>query len=67
MEALKLNSNYQVLINELNNLLKVVENTIYDENVDFNAKNSLIIKRNTIKNFIELPNDLISALWIENN
>jgi hypothetical protein len=36
------------------------EALIFDENVPLAKKESLIVKRNTIKNFIELPDDLIN-------
>ena len=38
----------------------LTEQMIFDENLEHNKKESLIIKRNTLKNFIELPNDLIT-------
>ena len=45
---------------ELERLNNNVESQIFDENIPHEKKLSLIIKRNTIKNFIELPDDLIN-------
>jgi hypothetical protein len=60
LEALKTNQNYQVLVNELKSLQSNVENLIFDESTDEKSLKALIIKRNTIKNFIELPDDVIN-------
>lgn len=37
-----------------------IEANIFNENTSHDKKESLIVKRNTIKNFIELPDDLIN-------
>lgn len=59
LERLKLNSDYQYLCTHLQDMKEVTERMIYDESLEHRVKESLIIKRNTIKNFIELPEDLI--------
>lgn len=59
MEALKLNPQYQVLVSELESVRSSIESQVFDENIPFERKRELIIKRNAIKNFIELPDDLL--------
>lgn len=59
MEALKQNPQYQVLVKELESVRSSIESQVFDENVPFERKRELIIKRNSIKNFIELPDDLL--------
>lgn len=45
---------------ELKSLQNNVESLIFDENTPVERLEALRIKRNTIKNFIELPDDLIN-------
>ena len=60
LETLKTNQSYLVLVEELRRLQSSVETTIYDERTPKESLPLLIAKRNTIKNFIELPDDLIN-------
>jgi DNA replication protein DnaC len=60
LEQLKKNQSYLVLVEELKRLLSNVETLIFDERTEDSKLRQLIIKRNTIKNFIELPDDLIN-------
>lgn len=60
LEHLKTNQNYLVLVDELRRLQSNIENTIYDERTPLEQVAILRVKRNTIKNFIELPDDLIN-------
>ena len=59
LERLKRNNDYQYLCTHLNRIKDNIETYIFDETIDHNQKQSLIVKRNTIKNFIELTDDLI--------
>lgn len=45
---------------ELKSLQSNVEDLIFNENTPVERLEALRIKRNTIKNFIELPDDLIN-------
>lgn len=66
LQRLKRNKDYQYLCTHLISLQNITESKIFDENLEHKQKESLIIKRNTIKNFIELPDDLILDFkWIE--
>ena len=60
LESLKTNQSYQVLVEELRRLQNSTENAIYGERTPKESLPLLIAKRNTIKNFIELPDDLIN-------
>ena len=60
LQNLRENNHYKILVEELERLNNNVESQIFDENIPHEKKLSLIIKRNTIKNFIELPDDLIN-------
>lgn len=59
LEQLRRNKDYQYLCTHLNELKEYTEKLIYDEATDHEYKKTLIIKRNTILKFIELPTDLI--------
>lgn len=48
-----------MLVKELESVRSSIESQVFDENVPFERKRELIIKRNSIKNFIELPDDLL--------
>lgn len=60
LESLKKNQSYQVLVEELRRIQSNCEELIYDERTPVEQIAVLRIKRNTIKNFIELPDDLIN-------
>lgn len=60
LEVLKKNQSYQILVEELKRIQSNCEDLIYDEKTPIEQISSLRIKRNTIKNFIELPDDLIN-------
>ena len=59
LERLKRNNDYQYLCTHLNRIKDNIETFIFSEDVKHEDKQSLIVKRNTIKNFIELTDDLI--------
>lgn len=59
LESLKKNQSYQILVEELQRIKSNCETLIFDENIDLERKEALIIKRNTILKFIELPDDII--------
>lgn len=65
IQNLKANKNYQIIVNELNRIKDFIEEQIYDENTDDESRKVFVIKRNTIKNFIELPDDLIKGFEIK--
>lgn len=60
LESLKMNPSFQLLVEELKRIQSSIETTIYDERTPIEQISSLRVKRNTIKNFIELPDDLIN-------
>ena len=60
LESLKKNQSFKIVVEELERLKNSVERLIFDENTPEKDLKALIIKRNTIKNFIELPDDLIT-------
>jgi hypothetical protein len=66
LETLKTNQSYLVLVEELKRLQSNVERVIFDENTDESKIKALIIKRNTIKNFIDLPDDIINEEKLKN-
>lgn len=55
-----MNPSFQLLVEELKRIQSSIETTIYDERTPIEQISSLRVKRNTIKNFIELPDDLIN-------
>jgi len=59
LERLKRNKDYQYLCSHLEKIKTRLDNYIFDETVLHEEKKSLIVKSNTIKNFIELTDDLI--------
>jgi hypothetical protein len=59
LENLKRNQSYNVVVDELKRIQNSVENAIFDETTPIEKVALLRVKRNTIKNFIELPDDLI--------
>lgn len=66
LERLRRNADYQYLCTHLKTMLFLIESNIFNENLAFETKSTLIIKRNVIKNFIELPEDLIKQFEITN-
>ena len=60
LESLKKNQSYQVLVEELQRIQNSIDNAIFDESTPDDKRRNLVVKRNTIKNFIELPDDLIN-------
>lgn len=60
LESLKMNQSYLVLVEELRRLQSSCEALIFDETIPIEKKEALILKRNTILKFIELPDDLIN-------
>jgi hypothetical protein len=65
LEQLKSNEYYKVLTNELERIKGNIELSIFNENISIDKKPALIAKRNTIQNFIELPDDLIQEETIK--
>lgn len=45
---------------ELQRIQNSIDNAIFDESTPDDKRRNLVVKRNTIKNFIELPDDLIN-------
>lgn len=66
LESLKQNQSYGVLVEELKKIQNNCEELIYDERTPIEQIAILRIKRNTIKNFIELPEDLINIEKLKN-
>lgn len=62
---MKSNEYYKVLTNELERIKGNIELSIFNENISIDKKPALIAKRNTIQNFIELPDDLIQEETIK--
>ena len=60
LESLKVNQSYKILVEELKRIQNNCEELIYDERTPVEEIATLRIKRNTIKNFIELPDHLIN-------
>lgn len=59
LQRLKLNNDYQYLCTQLKDIETTIDSYIFDEAVDHNEKLKYIIRRNSIRLFIDLPNDLI--------
>ena len=64
LERLKRNADYQYLCTHLKWIQELIEIKIFDENESIDKKQILISKRNSIKNFIELTEDLIKQFNI---
>ena len=64
LNRLKLNNDYQLIVNELNLIKGQLEWMIYDENTESDLRQVLIIKRNLIKNLAELPDDLLAQFQV---
>ena len=65
LQNLKENNHYQILVKELERIKDNIEASIFDESITDIKRAQLVIKRNTIQNFIELPNDLIQEEMIK--
>jgi hypothetical protein len=53
------------VIQELQKVKNSIEAAIFNENIDIAKKPMLVARRNTIQNFIDLPDDLIQQEMIE--
>ena len=62
LQALKINNHYQYLCEKLKSIKKVIDDKIFDEETDNSERERLIYRSNTIKLFLELPDDLIEEL-----
>lgn len=60
LQNLKENQHYQIVVQELQKVKSSIEQTIFNEAVSHERKELLIGRRNTIQNFIDLPDDLIA-------
>lgn len=68
LERLKRNSDYQYLCERLNAIKWMIDNQIFNEWIEHEQKKWLIVRSNSIKLFIELPQDLIEEFTpIEEN
>ena len=59
LERLRRNSDFQYLCTHLKWIQGILEGQIFSDAVEHWKKEQLITKRNSIQNFIELPEDLI--------
>ena len=59
LQRLKLNNDYQYLCTQIKDIIDMYDKFIFDENTSDLARNRFVIKRNTAKLFLELPDDLI--------
>jgi len=64
LNRLKTNNDYQLIKNELEQVMKTLEQMIFDENQNHELKEKVILKRKLISLFIELPNDLLTVFSI---
>lgn len=60
LEQLKVNPNYQVLVNELKSIQSSLDKNIRDESISDARRKDLVVRTNTIQMFIELPDDIIN-------
>lgn len=65
LQNLKENQHYQIIVQELEKVKSSIESAIFNENIDIAKKPMLVARRNTIQNFIDLPDDLIQQEMIE--
>ena len=56
---LRTNPHYQLLVKELENVKVNAETEIFDESTTDERRRQLVMKRNSIKAFIELPDDIV--------
>lgn len=61
LENLKINKHYQYLIEQLKSIKATIDTDIYKEDIDNEYRLRLVSRSNTIKNFIELPDDIIAV------
>ena len=59
LERLKRNKDYQYLCERLKNIKSIIDNQVFNEWVNHEDKKWLIVRSNSIKLFLELPQDLI--------
>ena len=59
LERLKRNNDYQYLCERLKTIKRTIDEQIFNEWVKHEDKKSLIVRSNSIKLFMELPEDLI--------
>lgn len=59
LERLKRNNDYQYLCERLKTIKRIIDEQIFNEWVKHEDKKSLIVRSNSIKLFMELPEDLI--------
>jgi hypothetical protein len=52
-------------VQELEKVKSSIESAIFNENIDIAKKPMLVARRNTIQNFIDLPDDLIQQEIIQ--
>lgn len=66
LQRLKWNNDYSHLCSYLKPVQDELESMIFDESKNNAEKELLIFKRNIIKKFIELPDDLINQFEVWN-
>lgn len=59
LERLKLNNDYLLLCDYLKNIKSIIDKDIFREDIKHCDKELLINRSNTIKLFIDLPDDLL--------
>lgn len=67
LNELKNDKNYKILINELERVVNEIETTvIFNESTNESVRHDYVLRRNSLKSFIELSDDLIRRFEVEN-
>ena len=61
LTRLRTNKDYLLVVKELKAIDKTINNLVYDENTSDSDRKMCVIKKNLIKNFLELPEDMFNA------
>jgi len=62
LERLKLNMDFQILCRELTRIREILEEQIHDEEKTDTEIRRMLLRSNTIKLFLELPDDLLEQV-----
>ena len=65
LKNLKENPSYAIITEYLKDVMEKIDSQILDEGIHIDRKETMIIRRNLIKLFIDLPDDLIQQFEVE--
>ena len=65
LKNLKENPSYAIITEALKDVIETIDNQILDEGIPIGKKETMIIRRNLIRLFIDLPDDLIQQFEVE--